>query len=283
MTSLQRPAPQQAALLASALAFAASSPPDLLLVTGNGGRLFTHSALLSLHSPSLRQLLLLQPDPATGLTILLLPDERAAPLARLLALLTTGLTTAGSRSDLTDTLHSAAALGIQLAGCRLGARRGAKARGAAEQDNMDVEVKDENTSVKEDLLRARRMKRGVAVNEDNITEKAIDEKTTVKENHHIITSDAFEEKHSEVQQDLADDESESPGRLSCSSCDREFQGRYKLARHRLTHSGVRAFPCTACRQSFTRTDHLAKHKRTVHRSFPPSLDQTRVDVAGEAS
>ncbi|KAI8905495.1 hypothetical protein EDD86DRAFT_173001, partial [Gorgonomyces haynaldii] len=54
----------------------------------------------------------------------------------------------------------------------------------------------------------------------------------------------------------------------CNTCSQNFKRAEHLARHLLTHSGLRPFQCSRCPKAFSRLDALKRHGK-VHLSTPP--------------
>lgn len=52
--------------------------------------------------------------------------------------------------------------------------------------------------------------------------------------------------------------------LKCRECNKEFCSRCTLARHEITHSGLRHFKCPYCSYKAKRSDHLTSHLRRIH-------------------
>jgi hypothetical protein len=52
----------------------------------------------------------------------------------------------------------------------------------------------------------------------------------------------------------------SKGPLSCEHCDKTFKYPKDQKRHALTHTGERPYKCRACGKSYTRAEHVTRHK-----------------------
>lgn len=50
---------------------------------------------------------------------------------------------------------------------------------------------------------------------------------------------------------------------SCETCSKSFSRKEHLMRHRLSHTGQRLYGCDLCHKHFSRKDNLHKH-RTTH-------------------
>jgi uncharacterized Zn-finger protein len=56
-------------------------------------------------------------------------------------------------------------------------------------------------------------------------------------------------------------------RCTHAQCTKSFKRNEHLARHILTHSGVKPFVCTRCPRNFSRLDTLQRHQRSFHKAL----------------
>ncbi len=52
--------------------------------------------------------------------------------------------------------------------------------------------------------------------------------------------------------------------FACNLCERAFTRSDELARHKRSHTGEKNHMCPYCEQRFTRKDHLTKHIKRLH-------------------
>ncbi|KAJ1079777.1 hypothetical protein NDU88_000014 [Pleurodeles waltl] len=52
------------------------------------------------------------------------------------------------------------------------------------------------------------------------------------------------------------------GLFPCTECDKSFNRKGNLIKHKRIHTGIRPYQCTECEKSFSRKEHLIVHKRT---------------------
>ena len=237
------PSSQHFHRLSSSLSLLLLSPPDLQLITLEGASLPCHRLLLSLHSSTLRPLLLTLPPP----TALLLPLH-TAPLASLLSLLASGASASFSGYRPAQVLEAAELLGVIIEDLQI-------------LPFEDFQCPDESQmeDVKDINLKSELSPKGYSMVVDNNQEHTELAKYE-KEQLQLLQNS---KENIEVFNKLED--------LSCTTCGHVSSTRHNFWRHKQKHHSLN-FKCDQCDFKTKDKSHMKRHFAFKHAGLRYNCD-----------
>jgi len=236
----------------------AGKEPDIQLVSMEGSILQTHKFILTLYSPVLKNVL---GTSSVAPSFISVPCSKTT-LQTLLSILTTGISTSDNKQVWFDVVDAAEVLGIVLT-------------------NIQFEEEDINDT-----------KKNVQMEKKKKKSKKKSETVNVKVNENLLTVNTSEAKNESLRDDFVNSLEEIPNLsldykrldssngleteslngkqcekkqlLKCEECGKSFAKRYRLKRHAVVHSVMKAFSCDVCESKFSRKDKLDNHINAKH-------------------
>jgi len=230
-------------LLVDTVARWCNSQPDIVLVSLEGHKVYTHRSLVCLYSTMLDSMLSAYPTTGSDLPWLSVPASSAS-LINLLKLLSCGVSVANSKSHLLEATKAAEVLGICLENCQIGIKkRKGETRRIGEKCKADPEPEIESAVKKA-------KKENVIVNVNQQQETNNDELREVVDES---SKEAEEKKRGRKKS------GEKEGEPTCEECSKKFSSKQSLKRHLVIHTDS-VFSCHICWKGGLRADQLEKHK-----------------------
>ena len=240
-------------LIDSLVQSATKQEQDVILVSSEGHRVFTHKFLLSLYSSLCRDLVAdIFPGVGIGISI----PASFESLLNLVKILTHGEVQSEDYESLAEVKSAAASMGIDIKNWNL---------------VTDDSEKEEEWVITSILPSSDNLQAGQEVGKDSeatectdlctnmvIKEEVTEEVTATDE------SDANKSDKGNKRKRFARQFPHQNLNLKCKDCEKVFNETRNLNRHALTHSGIKNFSCNECEMKFSRNDKLKQHLIIVH-------------------
>lgn len=246
----------------------AEDPSDLLLLAEDGGKIFTNSRFLSLHSPMLRGIFR---DISTQ-TAMTVPVSSSC-LENLILLITKGI---AQTSDINPVMSAASALGFNISNVEVGwvgSTLGQQDNYEIQKMGYEVENRSRNTELSNEAVN-----RHSRINLDQRTvnpgEQAVRKSEVLEPLPNVSHTHEYQFMQNAscgetiVKTEIIEQavKINTNNQFSCSECSKSYLSAEGLRRHKITHTAEdgKPFECLLCGKRFSRTDKLNLHMKKSH-------------------